>query len=254
MKPQLSHTPNVSPYELFLEVRFSPYYFQLTITNFIQENSFFDNPTVTQILKKFLAFYGARRFTVVFTRACHLFQSWARWIHSVPCHPISLRSILILTSSIRLPSGLFPSAFPIETLYAYLFSHIRATRTVHFMFLHSIALIIIQGVQIMQSIIMQFPLAFCYALPLRSKYSFKYPGSQTSSIYVLTFVSGIKNHTHSTQQAILQCCVSSLLRFNIKEEKNERFIRLYNVLNDIIPQILFSEMPQHFTVASATRL
>jgi hypothetical protein len=44
-------------------------------------------------------------------------------------HPSSLRSILILSSHEHpgLPSGLFPSGLPNETLYACLFSPMRAT-------------------------------------------------------------------------------------------------------------------------------
>jgi hypothetical protein len=61
--------------------------------------------------KKFPAFYGTRRFITVFTRARHLSLSWARLIQSMPSHPASRRSILILSSHLRL--GL-PSAY---TLY-----------------------------------------------------------------------------------------------------------------------------------------
>jgi hypothetical protein len=80
-------------------------------------------PTV-QLLKNFPAFYGTRKFITSFTRALHLSLSWARSIQSIPSHPISLRSTLILRNQLRLslPSGLFPSGFPTNILYPFLFS------------------------------------------------------------------------------------------------------------------------------------
>jgi hypothetical protein len=47
----------------------------------------------------------------------------------MPSHPISLRSILILSIHLQLglPFGIFPSGFPTNILYAFLFSPIRAT-------------------------------------------------------------------------------------------------------------------------------
>jgi hypothetical protein len=72
-----------------------------------------------QLVKEFPAFYGTRRFITAFTSARHLSLSWASSIHSLPPHPTSWRSILILSSQIRLvlPSGLFPSGFPTKSLY-----------------------------------------------------------------------------------------------------------------------------------------
>jgi hypothetical protein len=76
---------------------------------------------VVQLLKNFPTFYGTRRLTTVFMRALHWCLSWARSIQSIPPHPISLWSILILNSHlhISLPSGLFPSGFPIKIEYAF---------------------------------------------------------------------------------------------------------------------------------------
>jgi hypothetical protein len=57
---------------------------------------------------------ATREFTT-FTRALHWSLSWARSVQPIPPHPISLRSILILSSRLRLdlPSGVsFLLAFP----------------------------------------------------------------------------------------------------------------------------------------------
>jgi hypothetical protein len=80
--------------------------------------------SIVQLLKNFPAFYETRRFIIVFTRTLHWFLSWARWIQSIPFHPVSLRSILILIAHLRLglPSGLFPSGFPTNILYAFFFA------------------------------------------------------------------------------------------------------------------------------------
>jgi hypothetical protein len=62
-------------------------------------------------------------------RARHLSLSWASPIQSIPPHPTSWRSILILSSHLRLghPSGLFPPGFLTKILYMLFSSSIRVT-------------------------------------------------------------------------------------------------------------------------------
>ena len=65
-------------------------------------------------------FHGNRRFITALTSLRHLSLFWASPIHSIYPHPTSWRSILILSTHLRLglPSGLFPSGFSTKTLYA----------------------------------------------------------------------------------------------------------------------------------------
>lgn len=60
------------------------------------------------------AFYGIQRFVTVFTRACQLSLSRVRRIQPRPSHLVSLKSIPILSSHLRLalPTGLFLQPFP----------------------------------------------------------------------------------------------------------------------------------------------
>ena len=70
--------------------------------------------TGMQLVKKFLAFHGTRWFITALTRVRHLSLSWASPIQSIYPHPISWRSILILSTPLRLglPSGFFPPVSP----------------------------------------------------------------------------------------------------------------------------------------------
>ena len=118
--------------------------------------SFLRSLTGLKLLKKFRAFYRTRKFNTAFTRARHLFLSWARSIQSIPLHPTYRRSILILPSQLclGLPSGLLPLGFPTKTLYAPLLSPVRAacpaylslhdlvTRMVSFLFLKTQSFVI----------------------------------------------------------------------------------------------------------------
>ena len=85
--------------------------------------------TGLQLVKKFPAFHGTRRFITTLTSVRHLSLSWAHPIQSIYPHPTSWRSILILSTHLclGLPIGLFPSSFPTKTLYTPLSSPIRTT-------------------------------------------------------------------------------------------------------------------------------
>jgi hypothetical protein len=88
------------------------------------ELALLEKPAVAQLLKNFTIFYGTRRLINASIRALHWSQSSARSIQSIPPRPISPRSILILSTHLRIgrPSGLFPSGYPTNILYAFLFS------------------------------------------------------------------------------------------------------------------------------------
>ena len=75
--------------------------------------------TGLQLVKKFPVFHGTRMFITALTNVRHLSLSWARPIQSIYPHPTSWRSMLILSTHLRLglPSGLLPSDFPTNTLY-----------------------------------------------------------------------------------------------------------------------------------------
>jgi hypothetical protein len=120
-------------------------------------------------------FYGTHRFITVFTRAYHWSLSCTKCIQSTPSHPISLRSILILSFNLHL-------GFPIKILYAFLFHACYMSCTSHSCW-YLIAL--------MQ--VMQFSPASCHFHPLRSKYSlstlFSYTLNLSSSLSVRDQVS-----------------------------------------------------------------
>ena len=85
--------------------------------------------TGLQLVKKFPALHRTRRFITALTSVRHLYLSWASPIQSIYPHPTSWRSILILSTHLRLrlPSGILSSGFPSKTLYTPLSSPIHAT-------------------------------------------------------------------------------------------------------------------------------
>jgi hypothetical protein len=105
-----------------------------------------EKPPVVQLPKNFPAFYATRRFITVFARTLRQSLAWARSIQSIPPHPISLRSILIWSTPLRLglPNGLFPSGFHTNILYAFFFSHILA-KCLAYLIIFALIILIILG-------------------------------------------------------------------------------------------------------------
>ena len=120
---------------LFSILFFSPLTYLLTYS--MKHRVVLEKLTGFQLVKKFPAFYGTRRFVPAFTSARHLSLSCASSIQSTPPHPTSWRSIVILSSHLHLGllSGLFPSGFPTKTLYTPLLIPTRATSPPHLILL-----------------------------------------------------------------------------------------------------------------------
>jgi hypothetical protein len=75
-----------------------------------------------------------------------------------------------------LPSGLFPSGFPTNILYAFLLSSIRATCPDHLIFLWlDLCNYVWRRVRVMKFLIMQFSPTSCHLIFVRSKYSPQHP-------------------------------------------------------------------------------
>ena len=104
----------------------------------------------------------------------HLSLSWSNSIQSIPPHPTSWRSILILSSHLclGLPNELFPSGFPIKTLYAPLLSPIRAAYPAHLILFDLITRTTLgeQYRSLSSSLC-----SFLHLVPLKPKYSPQHP-------------------------------------------------------------------------------
>ena len=79
--------------------------------------------------------WGPRRFITALTSVRRMSLSWVSPIQPTYPHPTSWRSVLILSTHLRLglPSGLFPSGFPTKTIYTPLSSPIpRMWSAIHY--------------------------------------------------------------------------------------------------------------------------
>jgi hypothetical protein len=85
--------------------------------------------TVAQLVKEYPTINETRRPSNMSTTVCHFTLLRAKLIRSESSYSISLRSILILSSCLclRLRRDPFPWQFLTKTLYAFLFSPMRAT-------------------------------------------------------------------------------------------------------------------------------
>ena len=83
--------------------------------------------TGLELVKKLPAFHETRRFITALTSVRHLSLSWASPIQSIYPHPTSWRSILILSTHLRLgiPSGSFPPVSPPRPYTPPLITHTR---------------------------------------------------------------------------------------------------------------------------------
>ena len=83
--------------------------------------------TGLQLVKKFPAFHGTRRFITALTSVRHPSLSWASPIQSIYPYPTSWKSIQILSTHLRLglPSGLLPSGFPTRPYTPPFLTHTR---------------------------------------------------------------------------------------------------------------------------------
>jgi hypothetical protein len=119
-----------------------------------------ERPLDARPFDSFPAFHGTRRFNTDFTRALHLFLSLARPIQSTSPHPTSPRSILILSTHLRLSltSGLFPSP---HSCYMARQSHPPRLDYSNYTW---------RRIQIMKLLVMHFSPFTRHLIPLRAKY------------------------------------------------------------------------------------
>ena len=92
---------------------------------------FFEKLAGLQLVKKFPAFHGTRKFITALTSVRQISLSWASPIQSIHPHHTSWRSVLILSIHLRLglPSGLLPPGSPPKTYTPPLLTHTRHMRS-----------------------------------------------------------------------------------------------------------------------------
>ena len=155
--------------------------------------------TSSQLVRKFPAFYGTRRFITTFASALHLSLSSSRAFQSTPHRSTSWRSILILSSHLRLglPNGHLSSGLLTKTVY-----HLSCppymlhAPSISFFLIWSPEFCLVRGTALKapRFVVFSTPLS-----PRRSwtQISFSAPYSWTPSTYVRPLLWQTKPHTHT---------------------------------------------------------
>ena len=109
--PKVQHLlqNSLDPEQCAKPIKFSPLTYLLTPCCRV----LLEKLTGLQLVKKFPAFQGTRRFITALTIVRHLSLSWASPIQFIYPHPTYCRSILVLSTHLRLglPSGIISAHF-----------------------------------------------------------------------------------------------------------------------------------------------
>jgi hypothetical protein len=95
---------------------------KLSVNNSLMESSPSWEAANCAAFQELPKIFGIQSFIAAFTNALHWFLSWVRSMQFIPSHPISLRYILTLSTNLcpGLPSGLFTSGFPTNSIFSLL--------------------------------------------------------------------------------------------------------------------------------------
>ena len=90
------------------------------LSNSIEQNpSEANSSSIIHKIRSILWILKVYHHATLLTTVCHLPLSYAKLLQSTPSHPISLRSILILSYHLGLKNGNFSSRFPTKLLRAF---------------------------------------------------------------------------------------------------------------------------------------
>jgi hypothetical protein len=97
-------------------------------------------------------------------------------VYSLPSFFVKINVSIIFHRRLRIPSGIFPSGFTTEILYALLLLPIHATWFAYLILIDWMAPVIFhEEKQIVKLVILQFPLIPCYLFRVRPKYLPQHP-------------------------------------------------------------------------------